>query len=382
MKPPNSSADSVKPGRREAAAPASVSRFAYVGCYTSKERGGQGTGICVFRIDPTSGEWSRIQLYEIFNPSFLAFDRTRRFLYSAHGDENFITAFAIDGQTGLLAKLNQQSTGGKNTVHLSVDPSNRVLVTANYSSGTIASFPIRDDGSLGQMCDEVALPGEPGPDKEQQAFSHPHHIPFDNCGRFVVVPDKGLDRIFLLRLDSATGKFLSNGSCSVQAQPGAGPRHVVFHPSMPLAYVNDELSSTVTTYHFDRDRGILRELQVLRTLPCEFAGKSKTAEILVAPSGAYVYVSNRGHDSISIFSVAKDTSCLSLIGWQSTLGKTPRFMTLDPAGHVLYAANQDSNTIVGFRILADGTLTPTGEVVNTGSPSCILFSQPGPYREQ
>lgn len=379
MKLPNRSeniADPAERGRADAGAPTNVSRFAYVGCYTSKERGGQGAGISVFKIDPASGEWSKVQLCEVVNPSFLTFDRTWRFLFSAHGDDTFVTAFSIDRETGRLTILNEQSTGGTNTVHLSVDPGNRFLVTANYGSGTLAAFPICGDGSLGALCDQVALPG-PGLDKKEPTFSHPHHIPFDVSGRFIVVPDKGLDKIFVFRLDTSTGRFLPNDPLSVQTRPGANPRHVVFHPNKPLAYVNDELASTVTTYYFDQDRGVLREVQVLHTLPREFAGISKTAEIVISPSGKFVYVSNRGHDSITMFSVVEDTGCLSLIGWQSTLGKTPRFITLDLPGDVLYAANQDSNTIVSFQILDDGRLTPTGQVVRTGSPSCILFSRPG-----
>lgn len=377
MRQPSSSKaieDSAEPERAEAVGRTNISSFAYVGCYTSRERGGQGAGITVFKIDSVSGQWSEVQLYEIFNPSFLAFDRTRRFLYSAHGDDTFITAFRIDQENGRVTKLNEQTTAGKNTVHLSVDPSNHFLVTANYSSGTLAAFPIRDDGSLGALCDQIALPAESGPDKKEQVFSHPHHIPFDSSGRFIVVPDKGLDRVFVFQFDASAGRFLPNNPASEQARPGAGPRHVVFHPCKPFAYVNDELASTVTTYHFDQDRGTLREAQVLRTLSSEFAGISTTAEIVIAPSGKFVYVSNRGHDSICMFSVAGDTGCLSLIGWQSTLGKTPRFITLDPSRDVLYAANQDSNTIVAFRILVDGRLVPTGQIVRTSSPSCVLFS--------
>ena len=350
--------------------------FAYVGCYTSKQRNGRGEGISVYRVDPASGAWSQIQLVgDLENPSYLTMDSRRRFLYAAHGDGEQATALRIDAETGRLTLLNQQPTGGKNGVRVAVDPSDRALVVGNYSSGTVAVLPINADGSLGPRTDLVALTGTPGPHRTEQASSHPHDVPFDRRGRFVVVPDKGLDAVFVFRLDAAAGKLVPADPPSVAARPGAGPRHVDFHPTQPYAYVINELDSTITTYRLDPERGELRPIQVVPTLPPSFTGSNTTSEIQVAPSGRFVYGSNRGHDSIAIFAVDQVANVLAPVGWESTQGKTPRFFSLDPPGAVLYAANQDSHTIVAFRVdPATGRLAPTGQVIKTGSPSSIAFA--------
>jgi 6-phosphogluconolactonase len=353
----------------------SMSKFAYVGSYTSKERNGHGEGINVYQIDPGTGNWTHRQfLKEVVNPSFLALDQRERVLYSAHGNGDEATAFQIDTPSGRLSVLNRQSTGGKNGVSLAVDPTNRFLVLANYSSGTVAVLAINPDGSLGKLSDLVTLSGPPGPHPTEQTSSHPHDVAFDPSERFIVVPDKGLDRVFVFTLDTASGRLVATAPPSVASRPGAGPRHVDFHPRKPYAYVLNELDSTITTYGFDAGRGELRPLQVITTLPPAFTGNSATSEIEVAPSGRFVYASNRGHDSLAIFSIDEFTGLLASVGWESTQGKTPRFFAIYPAGTFLYVANQDSDTIVTFRVdQTGGQLTPTGQVVKTGSPSCIVF---------
>ncbi len=349
--------------------------FAYVGCYTSKERNARGEGINVYRIDPASGNWTHAQLLkDIVNPSWLTFDRRQRFVYAAHGDGAEATAYRIDEQSGHLSLLNRQPTNGKNGVRLAVDPTNRFVVLANYSSGTVALLPINTDGALGSLIDLPALTGKLGPHRTEQASAHPHDILFDPRGRFIVVPDKGLDAVFVFRIDAAAGKLVAAEPPSIASRPGAGPRHVAFHPSKPYAYVINELDSTITTFRFDGERGELKPLQVITTLPPAFTGNSTTSEIAVAPSGRFVYGSNRGHDSLAIFAVDEATGVLSPVGWEPTQGKTPRFFGLEPSGTFLYAANQDSDTIVTFRVdQASGKLTPTGQVVKTGSPSSIVF---------
>ena len=352
-----------------------VPRFAYVGCYTSKERNGQGDGISVYHVDPGTGNWTQLQLLnDIANPSFLTLDERERFLYAARGDGEEASAYQIDAQSGRLSPFNRQPTGGENGVSLAVDPTNRFLVLANYSSGTVAVLPINADGSLAKRSDVVALPGKPGPHRTQQTSSQPHDIVFDPRGRFIVVPDKGLDLVFVYKLDTASGKLVAADPPSVASRPGAGPRHADFHPRKPYAYVLNELDSTIATYAFDPERGGLKPLQVITTLPTDFTGNSTTSEVEVAPSGRFVYASNRGHDSLAIFAIDEATGVLAPAGWESTQGKTPRFFGLYPPGTFLYAANQDSDTIVTFRVdQASGKLTPTGQVVKTGSPSCIVF---------
>ncbi len=349
--------------------------FAYVGCYTSKERNGKGEGVSVYRMDAASGEWTQVQVVkDVVNPSWLTLDHRRRFLYAAHGDGSEATAFAIDTPSGRLTLLNRQPTNGRNGVRLAIDASNRFAVLANYSTGTVAVLPINPDGSLAPLTDLVTLQGKPGPHRTEQASAHPHDVVFEPRGRFVVVPDKGLDATFVYRLDTASGKLVAADPPSVASRPGAGPRHVDFHPSKPYLYQINELDSTITTFRFDPERGELMPLQVITTLPPSFTGNSATSEIAVAPSGAFVYGSNRGHDSIAIFAVDDATGVLSSVGWESTQGKVPRFFALDPSGTFLYAANQNSDTIVTFRVDAStGRLKPTGQIVRTGSPSSIAF---------
>jgi 6-phosphogluconolactonase (cycloisomerase 2 family) len=358
--------------------------FAYVGAFTTPERKGHGGGINVYRVDPTSGAWSQEQLLEIANPSFLTLDQAQRFLYSVHADLEEVSAYAIDKQSGRITALNRQSCGGKNPVHLSIDPTGRWIITANYSAGTVGVVPVEKDGNLGPRSDLVNLPGEPGPDRKQQASSHPHEAVFDPSGRFIAVPDKGLDRVFVFRLDAANGKLMPNDPPFVAARAGAGPRHIAFHSQMPLAYVINELDSSVTTYRFDAQRGSLQPIQILPSIPASYTGNNTGAEIAVAPSGRVVYASNRGHDSIAIFAVDRGDGTLTSVGWAPTHAKSPRFFCLDPSAKILYAANadegfsgqQNTDTIVPFRInQANGMLTPTDQVIKTNSPCTIVFAR-------
>jgi 6-phosphogluconolactonase len=356
---------------------------AYVGAFTTADRKGHGGGINVYRVDPAAGTWTHEQLLEVVNPSFLTLDREQRFLYSVHADLDEVSAYAIDKQNGRITALNRQSCGGKNGVHLSIDPSGRWIVTANYSAGSVGVVPIEKDGTLGPRSDLVNLPGDPGPDRKQQASSHPHDAVFDPSGRFVAVPDKGLDRVFVFRLDAAKGKLMPNDPPSVATRAGDGPRHIAFHPQMPLAYVINELSSSVTTYRFDAQRGSLQPIQVLPSTPANYTGNNTGAEIAVAPSGRVVYASNRGHDSVGIFAVDPKAGTLTPVDWAPTHAKSPRFFGLDPSAKILYAANadegfsaeQNTDTIVPFSInQANGALTPTGQIIKTNSPCTIVFA--------
>jgi 6-phosphogluconolactonase (cycloisomerase 2 family) len=348
--------------------------FAYVGAYTSKDRNGRGDGINVYRIDEASGAWSHVhRLGDLVNPSWLILDRRRPVLYSAHGEGHEATAFAIEPATGRLRVLNRQPTQGKNGVRLGIEAADRFLVCANYSSGTVAVLPIEAGGALGALRDLVPLTGKTGPHPTEQTSAHPHDIAFDPRGRFCLVPDKGLDAVFVFRVDGG-GKLVPGAPPSVATRPGAGPRHAAFHPTGPFAYVLNELDSTLTTYRFDTDTGALEPRQTITTLPPAFTGRNTTSEIAAAPSGRFVYASNRGHDSVVVFAVEQATGTLSAVGWAPTQGQTPRFIGLDPAGAMLYAANQDSDTIVAFRVdRQSGALTPTGHVVAVGSPSTIVF---------
>jgi 6-phosphogluconolactonase (cycloisomerase 2 family) len=187
-----------------------TARFAHVGAFTTPERKGHGGGINVYRVDPTSGAWSHEQLLEIVNPSFLTLDRAQRLLYSVHAHLDEVSAYAVDMQTGHITPLNRQSCGGKNPVRLSIDPTGRWIITANYSAGSVGVVPIEKDGTLGPRADLATLTGEPGPDGKRQTSSHPHDAVFDPSGRFLAMPDLGFDRIFVFRLDAESGKLTPN----------------------------------------------------------------------------------------------------------------------------------------------------------------------------
>jgi 6-phosphogluconolactonase len=351
--------------------------FAYVGCYTTERRNGHGRGIGVFQVDPATATWTQVQMVDgIVNPSFLCFDREQKFLYSVHGDMDYVSAFAIDPVSGKLTPLNQETSGGTNPVHIAVDHSNQFLVVSNYTSGNVAVMPIKADGSLAPLTDLVNLTGTPGPHRTQQVSSHPHHNPFDPNGRFILIPDKGLDRIFVFRLDSKQGKLIAADKPSVATREGAGPRHVDFHPRLPYVYAINELDSTITTYRYDRSRGEMTPLQMLPTLPSDFTGNNTTAEVWAHPSGHFVYGSNRGHDSIAIYFVDRSSGLLATVGWAPAQGRTPRYFGVDPTGTLLCAANQSSDTIVNFRVdQSSGRLKPIGNPVKFGSPVTIVFRQ-------
>jgi 6-phosphogluconolactonase len=362
----------MKPASAEGPTATAAPLFAYVGCFTTDRRRAKGKGISQYRVD-SDGMWTLLQTLEtVPNPQFIAFDHQRKFLYSVHGDGSEVCAYEIERPTGRIRFLNKQPTAGRNSTHLTPDPSNRYIVIGNGPG--VAVFPINPDGSLSPFTDMMPAAGEVGPHRNQiEAGAHPHCVSFDPSGRFLVAPDRGVDRIQVYRLDDSTGKLAVNGYAPTR--PGAGPRHLAFHPSKPWAYVCDELDSTVTAYTWDSEHGALTAFQVIPTLPETFMGRNSPAEIQAAPSGRFVYVSNRGHDSIVTFDIDSATGRLTPLGWESTRGRTPRFFTLDPTGGLLYSANLQSHNIVAFRIdSVTGKPTPTGLVVETGSPSCVIFA--------
>jgi 6-phosphogluconolactonase len=341
--------------------------FAYVGGYTTKDRDGRGDGIHVYRVG-ADAVWTHVQhVAGEENPALFTLRPDGRVLYAVHGALDYVSAFGVDAATGELRLLNRQTCSGSNPVDAAVSADSRFLVVANYATGNIASLPLADDGSLHLVKRVSFMPGTPGPDPVQQSATHPHAVIFDPSGRFLVVPDKGYYRTFIFRFDD--GAMMLHRA--LRARPGAAPRHCIFHPALPVLYVNNELDSTVTVYRWDDEQ--TQELEVVGTLPSGWSGKNTTAEIGVAPDGRFLYVSNRGHDSIAIFAVA-DSGRLALAGHVPTGGKRPRFFTLDPAGAFLYVANQESDNIVAFAVdTASGMLTPTGQEVHVGSPSAISF---------
>jgi 6-phosphogluconolactonase (cycloisomerase 2 family) len=345
--------------------------FAYVGCYTTADRDGRGDGIHVYRLNDAGDQWTEIQrVGDLENPSLFTLKRDRSVLYSVHGGRNLVSAFSVDRASGQLTLLNQMDCQGNNPVDSALDPSERFLVIGNYGSGTVAVMPLAPDGRLSPVSQLVTLTGTPGPDPVQQKSSHPHAVIFDPAGEHVIVPDKGFDKTFLFRFSS--GRLQPTEQASIASKSGAAPRHTAFHPSLPILYVNNELDSTVTV--FDWNAGRVAEAQVISTIPNGHEGRNTTAEIAASPCGRFLYVSNRGQDSVVLFNVTPGTGRLTFAGHTPTGGRRPRYFTLDLTGERLYAANQDSDDITGFRVDPEtGIPEPMGVVARTGSPSAISF---------
>jgi 6-phosphogluconolactonase len=349
--------------------------YVYVGCRTTRERNARGNGINVYRMDAHTGSWTHLQLLDgLLNPSFLAADQQQRTLYSVHGDSSEVSAFRIDGATGLISRLNQQSTQGRNPVHLAFDASERFLVVANHVTSSLAVLPVHDDGSLDELVDLAAVEGKIGPHRAEQPFPKPHQVVFDPSRRFMIIPDKGVDAVFTYRLEPMTGRLIIAEPGRVQAREGSGPRHAVFHPERPYAYVLNELDSTVVAYRYDPHTGALQPFQLLSSLPDTFVGDSRAAEIEISADGRFIYASNRGDDSVAVFEVSQESGRMTPVQFISSGGRTPRFFAIEPSGRFCYVANEESDTIRRFnRDQITGKLTATDDVTHTGSPVCILF---------
>lgn len=346
--------------------------FVYAGSYTDPPAG-SGDGISVFQFDSDSGTLTLVQtVSDVVNPSFLAIDSGRRWLYAVNElDEGRVSAFARDPRTGRLTFLNSQSSHGAHPCHVSLDSTDRHVLVANYSSGTVAAFPVSDDGRLELASDAVQHVGS-GVNPGRQAEPHAHMIAPTPDGRFVIVSDLGLDQLIVYRLEDSTGKFHAHGS--IPAEPGAGPRHFAFAPNGRGLYAINELNSTLTHYDYMPGAGTAHFRQTLSSLPDQFKGENSCAHVAVSPDGRFVYGSNRGHDSIAIWAIDQTSGELSTVGHELTGGKEPRNFSLDPSGAWLLAANQRSDAIVTFRRdLKSGALTTTGQVTRIGSPVAILF---------
>jgi 6-phosphogluconolactonase len=344
----------------------------YVGTYTEANR---SDGIYLLGMDRHSGQLRSVGSINAGpNPSFLAMHPNARTLYAVNEvEQGRVGAFAIAGDSRRLSRISEEPSQGAAPCYVSADKSGRVLLVANYDSGTIAALPIQPDGALAPAASVVQHTGS-GPIADRQSQPHAHCIITDPSNRFALAADLGADRVFSYRLDP-DGKSLqpvAGGDAVMHA--GAGPRHLTFHPTLPLVFVACELDSTVATLRFDAGRGALSLLETRTTLPAGWTGTNYPADIHVAPSGRTVYVSNRGHNSIAVFSVAASSGALSLDQMVSTEGDWPRNFSLDPTGRWLLVANQKSNSIVVFgRDEESGRLTPTRQRIEIPSPVCLRF---------
>jgi 6-phosphogluconolactonase len=330
----------------------------YVGSYTSQAGGGDGIA-----FGPLDGIRT---VATIADPSFLVRSADGRFLYSTDEEDNGrIAAFAIQPDGG-LELLNQQPTGGVHPCHVNIDPSGRFVLSANYTSGSVAVHPINDDGSLGETAYFVQRSGT-GPNAERQEGPHAHQVAFDPAGAYVFDVDLGSDTVYSSTL-TEDGQLEEVDRLHIH--PGAGPRHLVFHPTAGAAYVINELDSTLTVCSYAD--GKLQTVQTASTRPADSPGENFPAELLISADGRFLYGSNRGDNTIAVFATAADGLSVELVQTIGSGGDWPRHLAFSNDGRTLYAANERSDQIATFSIADDGKLTAAGEPVSWPKPVCIL----------
>ena len=360
--------------------------FVYVGTYT----GPKSKGIYLFRLQTENLEVSQNILLvpmgvaaETPSPSFLALDARRRWLFAVNelseldgSPTGGVSAFSIDQTKGTLTSLNRRSSKGKGPCHLVIDKESRHVLVANYGSGSVAVLPIGADGRLGEATDFVQHTGR-SVHPERQTGPHAHCVTLDPANRFAFVCDLGLDKILAYRFDSTRGTLTPHTPPFASVKPGAGPRHMVFRPDGRYAYVVNELDSTITVFAYAAAAGSLRDVQTVSTLPEHFDGANTTAEIDVHPSGKWLYVSNRGHNSVVLFSIDFEKGTLTYVEEQGTGGNTPRHFGIEPTAKHMAIGNQNSDTVLMCRIDAgNGRLKPSGVFASVPSPVCVKFLSP------
>lgn len=341
----------------------------YFGGYT--EDGAEG----IFRaeLDMRSGELTMLGgVGGVTNPSFLVLNSAGKHLYAvSEGGMKHAgaAAFAIEPATGDLTLINTQPSGGGGACHIALDPTGSTAIVSNYGGGSVASFPIQADGSLGPIASFVQHA-----DPSNKKSPHAHSTRVDATGRFALTADLGLDQVIVYRFDADTSGLTRHEGATLDLPSGVGPRHLTFHPDIPWAYLINEHGGTVTVLHWDPSAGTLAERQTIGTLPDDYHGRNATAEVVVHPNGRFLYGSNRGHDSLVIYSINQETGLLSLVGFQPTGGKDPRNFNIDPTGAFLIACNQNSGHAQVFRVdQASGQLTAVGEPFAVPTATCVKF---------
>jgi 6-phosphogluconolactonase len=368
MSPALMAADDAKPTKY----------WVLVGTYS----GGSSKGIYRCEFDSTTGQLGPVSsAAEAHHPSFLAIHPNHKFLYAVgeHADlgrmkTGAVSAYSLDAKTGALSLLNTHSSGGAGPCFVTVDAAGKNALVANYNAGSIACLPIGEDGALGMATTVIQHVGSSA-DKQRQGEPHAHSINLDKANHFAFAADLGCDKIFVYRFDPAKGTLTANDPPAATLPPGSGPRHFAFHPSGKFAYVINEMAMTLIALAYDAEHGKLEPFQTISTLPPDAKGADfSTAEVVVHPSGKFVYGSNRGHNSISVFAVDEGTGKLTFVQNQAEGINTPRNFNIDPTGQWLLVANQDGDSVVVFKIdPASGKLTPSGAKVEIPKPVCVKF---------
>lgn len=330
-----------------------------------------------FQLDRETGRLTPVhRTAGVEHPFFLAVSPDQRFLYSIHArkfggkEHEQVAAYAIVGRSGQLKLLNRQSTLGTAACYLDVDATGKTLLVANYGTGSVASLPVREDGSLGEAVSFVQHAGS-SVDPARQTGPHAHSIVVSPENRFAYAADLGIDQVLIYRLDAAQATFSPNATPLAKTPPGAGPRHLTFHPNGKYVYVINELSNSVTLFDYDSQSGALLRRQTISTLPGDFHGKSYCADLKITPNGRFLYGTNRGHDSIAAYRIGEDGR-LTLLGIEPSQGKGPQNLAITLDGRLLLCANMPGNNVTVFRIDSQtGGLTPVGPPVSIRSPSCI-----------
>ena len=381
--------------------PAASDYFVYFGTYTGFRYQKSGAvigkskskGIYVARFHPATGELGEVQLAaEIKNPSFIAVHPNHRFLYSVVEDPlslgplndkaSYISAFAIDRKTGKLKLLNTVPSGGRSTCHISLDQTGKYVMVASFGSGSATVFRLNGDGSVGAQTALVQHTGH-GANPVFQSGPRAHTIAASADNRFVVVADFGIDKLMVYKFDAATGSLTPNDPPFAKINPGgAGPRRFIFGPGGKFGYVVSEMSGIVNVFTWDAKKGVLTEIQAAPTMSEHFnddanaAGLNPfhSAEMVIHPSGKFLYESNRGPDTISVLAIDPNKGTLKPIQEVSSRGLMPRSFNIDPSGGYLLAAGEVSDDVVVFHIDAGtGRIIPTREVARVETPVCILF---------
>lgn len=354
-----------------------ASSLVFFGTYT----GSGSKGIYASTMDTQTGGLTEPQLVaETDNPSFVALHPSGKYLYAVNEIGNYdgtpwgsVSSFEILDAAGKLKWINTVSSRGGAPCHVVVDKAGKHVLVANYVGGNAAVFPVRADGGLAGASSEVRHTGS-GVDKSRQEAPHAHSINLDAANTHAVVADLGLDKVMIYKYDAARGVLTPNEPPFVESNPGGGPRHFDFHPGGAHAFANNEMLSSVMAMRYDKESGALAEIVTLGTLPDQYFGSNSTAQTKVHPSGRFVYVSNRGHDSVAVFSFDAATGAMRQIQVEPTRGKTPRNFNITPDGRFLLAANQNSGSVNLFRIdLETGKLTPTALSLKVPNPVCVEF---------
>jgi 6-phosphogluconolactonase len=355
--------------------------WVFFGTYT----GGKSKGIYRSEFDPKSGSLSAPELAaEVTNPSFLAVHPTNKFLYAVGEVSNIdgkkaggVHAFALDTKTGALTKINDKDSGGAGPCHVTVDKTGKCVIVANYGGGSCGSLPVNDDGSLGDMTSFHQHQGKSVNPARQQG-PHAHSANIDANNRYAVVADLGLDQLLVFKLDPSAAKLTPNDPRHFATPPGSGPRHFAFHPNGKFAYACGELDMSVIALKYDAEKGSFTQVNVAPTIPADtpeaVRKKSSTAEVLVHPSGKFVFVSNRGHNTIATFKVNDQTGAVAPGAHLTGDIKTPRNFNFDPTGRWVLVANQDGDSVVVFEwdnFGENGKQTQTK--VEVGRPVCVKF---------